>query len=180
MALLGCLCAGAEALAAGAADPGAFGTYRLGGRGRVNARPLPAQEQELHADAVLSAGAGQGQVRLHLVGEGLACDLHGTLASDGALDLAPGQRCAADLRSEEVEGRVEAQLLSGSGRVRDEAMTLELAFALSGAVRVRSGGALDALSSILPVPGAGGEPVPVRGEARGRAEGRRDRSRAAE
>jgi len=46
-------------------------------------------------------------------------------------------------------------------------------------VRVRSGGALDALSSVLPVPGAG-EPVPVRGEARGRAEGRRDHSRAAD
>jgi hypothetical protein len=30
------------------------------------------------------------------------------------------------------------------------------------------------------VPGSGGEPVPVSGEARGRAEGRRDRSRAAQ
>jgi len=178
-ALAGCTLAGAAALAAGPAHPDAYGTYRLAGRARVEARPFPAQEQEVHADAVLSAGAGPGAVRLRLAGEGLACDLSGTLAPDGALELAPGQRCATDLRSEEVEGRVEARLLSGSGRVRDDAMTLELDFALSGAVKVRSGGALDALTSLLPPPGAGPEPVPVRGQARGRAEGRRDHSRAA-
>jgi hypothetical protein len=171
-------------LAAGAAPPAApaapdvLGTYRLRGRALIDARPFPARDEELHADAVLARGEGASGVRLHLAGDGFACDLAGTLAADGALAFAPGQRCAADLRSDEVDGRVEARLRAGTGRVREEVLTLDLAFTLSGSVRVRSGGALDALSAVVPVPGAGGEPVPVSGEARGKAEGRRDRSRA--
>jgi hypothetical protein len=168
-------------LAAGAGAPAApdvLGTYRLRGRALIDARPFPARDEELHADAVLARGEGASGVRLHLAGDGFACDLAGTLAADGALAFAAGQRCVANLRSDEVDGRVEASLRAGSGWVREDVLTLDLAFTLSGSVRVRSGGALDALSAVVPVPGAGGEPVPVSGEARGKAEGRRDRSRA--
>jgi hypothetical protein len=173
----------AIALAAAPARPvpaGVRGTYRLQGRAMIEASPFPARDEEIHADAVLSPGAGAGQVRIRLAGQGFACELLATVDAAGGLALAAGQRCTADLRSEETEGRVEARLLSGVGRVSEEALSLDLAFALSGSVRVRSGGGLDALGQALSLPGADGEPVPIHGRARGRAEGRRDRSRAAD
>lgn len=162
-----------------AAPPGdVHGTYRLEGRARVDARPFPAGDEEVHADAVLSSGSRAGEVRIHLAGQGFACDLAASLGATGALALAQGQHCSLELHSDQAEGQVEARLVSGSGRLRGEVLELDLAFALIGAVRLRSGGSLDALGKALSLPGSGGDPVPVRGEARGRAQGRRDRSRA--
>jgi len=151
------------------------GTYRLQGRAQVDARPFPAQDEEIHADAVLSPGARGGQVRIHLAAQGFGCELAATLDAAGALALAPGQRCAVDLNGDEVVGHVEARLVSGSGRVTGDALWLELAFSLAGTVSLRPGGTLEALGRVL----VGSDPVPVRGQASGRAEGRRDRSRAA-
>lgn len=156
------------------------GTYRLEGRAQVDARPFPSADEEIRADAVLALGAAAGQVRIHLAGQGLTCDLTASLDQAGALSLAQGQRCTADLHSDETEGRVEARLVSGSGSLRDDVLALVLDFALSGSVRARSGGSLEALGRALSLPGAGGDPVPVRGRAHGRAEGRRDHSRAAQ
>jgi len=175
-AVLGVVVVAATPAAAPPAD--VHGTYRLVGLATVDARPFPARQDEVRADAVLSPGSRAGQVRIHLVGQGVVCELDASLDAAGGLALAQGQRCAADLATEETEGRVEARLVSGMGRLRDEVLELELAFALSGTVRLRAGGTLDALGKALSLPGAGGDPVPVRGQARGRAEGRRDRSRA--
>lgn len=175
LALLLC---SAQARAAPSAD--VRGTYRLQGRVRVDARPFPARDDEVHADAVLSRGPAAGQVSIHLAGQGFTCELVASLDAAGALALAKDQRCTADLRSQETEGLVEGRLIAGTGRLRDDVLELDLAFALSGSVRLRSGGGLDELGKVLSLPGSGGKPVPVRGEARGRAEGRRDRSRAAQ
>ncbi len=175
-AALGALLLAGTTPAAPLAD--ARGTYRLQGRVRVDARPFPAHEDEIRADAVLSP-AGAGKVLIHLAGQGLACELAASLDPTGTIALAEGQRCISDLNGEGVEGHVEARLVSGKGSLRGEILALELAFALSGTVRLHTGGALAALGGALSLPGAGGDPVPVRGEARGRAEGRRDRSKAA-
>ncbi len=169
----------------GAGDAGALspadvrGTYRLQGTARMDVRPFPARDEELHADAELAPGAATGELRVRLSGEGLTCELVATLSADGALAFAPGQRCPAELRGGEAEGKVEGWLLAGSGRVRKELLTLELSFSLAGAVRLRAGGTLDALGGLLALPGAGGSDLPVRGEVHARAQGRRDRSRAA-
>jgi hypothetical protein len=171
----------AAALAAPATPgPDVYGTYRLQGRARVDARPFPAADQEVRADAVLSPGARAGEVRIHLAAQGFACELAASRDAGGTLALPPGQRCAADLRSDEAEGHVEARLVAGSGSARGEVLELALDFALSGSVRARPGGTLDALGQVFSLPGAGRDPVPVRGEASGRAEGRRDRSKAAQ
>ena len=169
------------ALAAPATSgPEVRGTYRLQGSARVDARPFPATEQEVHADAVLSPGARAGEVRIHLAGQGFACELLAALDAAGTLTLTRGQRCTIAFLNDDTEGRIEAKLVSGRGRVSDEALRLELSFSLAGSVRLRPGGSLAALGQALSLPGAGGDPVPVRGEASGRAEGRRDRSRMAE
>jgi hypothetical protein len=182
-ALAAFLAAGLFLLAAGRAralsPADVRGTYRLQGTARLDARPFPARDEELHADAVLAPGAAPGQLRVRLSGEGLSCELIATLGADGALAFAPGQRCPAELQGGEAEGKLEGRLLSGSGRVSEEALSLELAFSLSGAVRLRAGGALDSVGGFLALPGTGGSDLPVRGEVRGRAQGRRDRSRAA-
>jgi hypothetical protein len=149
-------------------------TFRLHGRGHVEARPLAPWDGELRADAVITKGERPGEVRLRLVGEGIACALVARLDAAGVLSVPPGQRCASPVRNAALDGRVEAVLASGSGRVVGEALELELAFTVSGAVRLQDGDLLGAL-----LPGAG-EPIPIRGEGRVRAAGRRDRSRAAE
>jgi hypothetical protein len=153
------------------------GTYRLQGEGRVDARPFPPRQAELHADAVLTAGAGP-EVHVHLAGQGMTCDLTGTLDAGGALTLGPGQRCATDLAGDMVDGRVEAQLVSGTGRLRGEELELQVAFTVSGAVRLRRGGLLQGMGSRLALPGAS-DSLPVSGAGQARASGRRDRSRAA-
>ncbi len=178
LAALGTFLLAPPAAAATSRDVG--GTYRLQGRARVDARPFPATDEEVHADAVLSPGARAGQVRIHLAGQGIGCDLAASLDATGTLALAQGQRCSIELRSDQAEGQVEARLVSGSGSLRDEVLVLELDFALSGSVRARPGGSLETLGRALSLPGAGGDPVPVRGRAHGRAEGRRDRSRTAQ
>jgi hypothetical protein len=156
------------------------GTYRLQGRARVDARPFPASEEEVHADAVVSPGPRAGEVRIRLAGEGFTCDLSASRDATGTLALAQGQRCTADLHSDETEGSVEARLVSGTGRLRPDVLELELAFALSGSVRFRDGGSLEVLGKAFSLPGSVRDPAPVRGEASGRAQGRRDRSQAAQ
>ncbi|HET6436747.1 MAG TPA: hypothetical protein VFG59_01705 [Anaeromyxobacter sp.] len=163
-----------------AAPPGDLPrTYRLTGTARVKALPFPVRDQEIHADAVVRAGPSPGELEIHLLVEGYACDLAATSQRGGALRLAPGQNCRALFSGEEAEGRIEASLASGAGRLDEEALSLELVFTIGGSVRMREGGALDALGQALSLPGSGGSWTAVKGEARGRAEGRRDRSRAA-
>src|SRR5512142_497788 len=72
---------------------GLQGTYRLQGHASVDARPFPAEDEEVHADAVLSPGNRPGEVRLHLAGQGFACDLTASLDAAGSLTFATGQRC---------------------------------------------------------------------------------------
>jgi hypothetical protein len=157
---------------------GLRGTYRLQGRARLDASPFPATDEEVHADAVLSPGSRPGELRIHLAAQGFACELAATVDAAGALALPQGQRCNVDLRSDRTDGRVDARLVSGRGRADGEVLELELAFALSGSVRLRGGGSLEALGQILSLPGTSRDPLPVRGEASGRAAGQRDRSRA--
>lgn len=173
-----CLPGLAALLLAAAAAPArnVWGTYRLAGSARVAASPLPEREVDLHADAVLSPGAREGELRVRLAAEGASCALTALLAPGGALAFAPGQTCSVELRSPEAEGRVQARLTAGSGRARDGLLFLDLAFSLSGALRIRA--AEDALGALLGAPGGGEAAVPVRGEARGSAQGHRDESRA--
>ena len=154
-------------------------TYRLGGMVRLDARPFPARDEEVHVDAVLIPGVAPGELRVRLMGDELDCELIAAIREESALSFAPGQRCRVQLRGGEAEGNIEARLLAGSGQVHEEVLSLELAFAVSGAVRLRAGGSLESLGGWFAVPGQGSE-IPVRGEVRGRAQGRRDRSRAAD
>ncbi len=156
-----------------------LGTYRLHGRATLDARPFPPREEELHADVVLLPGAGPGAVRVRLAVVGARCELAATLDGAGVLTIAPGQRCPVDLASETTEGRAEARVLTGRGRVRDDVLDLELTAALTGTVQLRRAGGLGSLGKVLSLPGSSDRPVAVEGEARGRAAGRRDRSRAA-
>ena len=176
--LAGALSAVFATLAARAAPADVSGTYRLEGRGRIDVAPFPAREEEIHLDAVIAPGPSADRVHLHLAAQGISCELSASLDAAGNLALSPGQRCTADFRGDEASGSLAARLLEGRGRVAGEALELALAFSLSGALRARPGSALDSLGEALSLPGAKGDLVPVHGEVRGRAEGRRDRSRA--
>jgi hypothetical protein len=83
------------------------------------------------------------------------------------LSFRPGQRCVVDVREPEVRGSVALVLRTGGGRIDGEVLSLDLSFDVSGDLALGTGGAF------LP-------PMPVEGEGRAIAEGRRDRSRAAQ
>ncbi len=154
----------------------ARGTYRMRGTAHVAASPVIDRDVEVHADAVLDAGAGPREVRAHLVAEGRACDLVARLGGGGELSFEPGQSCHVPVDAPAVRGHVEARLRSGRGKLVDETLSLELAWDLEGAVAPPLGRA----AQVLGIPSAGsGAQIPVRGQARATAEGWRDNSRAA-
>jgi hypothetical protein len=155
------------------------GTYRLSGTAEIDAEPFPSRREELHADAVLSPGASAREVRVDLAVETFRCTLHAEAGADGGLAFPPGQRCPVALGAL-GEGHATATLREASGAARADGLELSLAFAVSGRVRLRAGGALDAIGQALSLPGTGGRWADVSGEARGWAAGMRDASRAAE
>jgi hypothetical protein len=159
----------ASALAAGAATPESVrGIYRVEASARTSVLLLRALE--LRGDVVLRPGERPGAVLARLAAQGHACELAGTLAEDGSLAFARGQRCSIVLDDPGARGRVEATLRSGKGRVEDGRLALQLEVALAGTVRIATAG----------VPGLASETaVPVDGDASVRVEGRRDNSRGA-
>ena len=135
------------------------------------------REMELRADAWVEPGAGPGDLVLRLASLGHECRLAATRDRAGVLVFAPGQVCILDVRSPEANGCVEVRLRSGRGRLSEEDLSLALSSDVSGTLTVGSGPPIQVLGRT--VPGTGGTEVPLRGEARATAEGRRDRSRAA-
>jgi hypothetical protein len=174
------LALGAVVTAAAPRGAGAIhGTYRLSGTARVDAGPILSRNVETRADAVLSPGRGSRAVRARLVAEGHACELAATLGDGGALTFDPGQRCTFEVRDPDARGRVEARLRSGQGRCEGGKLALDLTFELTGALSVRTAQRVEVMGSSVELPAAWTPELPLRGEARTVAEGKRDRSRAA-
>jgi hypothetical protein len=181
--------AGALALAAALAGAGAAGsspdavrgTYRLHGTAHVEARPALDDDVEVHADAILRPGPGPRDVRARLSAEAQSCDLDAKLGDGGALVFAEGQRCVVDLQAPDARGRIEARLRSGTGRIRDGQLALEMTWDLSGALSVRTATSrIQVLGREVDLPATWMPEVPVRGDAHATVEGRRDASRAAQ
>ncbi len=156
------------------------GTYRLRGTAHVAAAPALEDEIEVHADAVLRPGKGPRDVRALLMTEGQTCEVGAKLGEGGALSFDEGQRCVLDLRSPTTRGRIEARLRSGSGRIRDGVLALQMEFGLEGAVSMRTASRVEVLGREVDLPATWTPQVPVHGDARATAEGRRDGSRAAQ
>ncbi len=165
------------ALALVGASPSRRAIYRMQGTVHVASTAFD-RDMELHADAVVEPGPGPGDVVLHLASMGYQCRVVARRDAAGTLAFPPGQVCVLDIRSPEAQGRVQVRLTSGRGRLREEDLSLSFRSELSGAVTVGSGPPIIVLGRT--VPGTGGVEIPVRGEARATAEGRRDRSRAAQ
>jgi hypothetical protein len=159
------------------ASPSAPPTYRMRGTLRVAGTALD-RDMELHADARVEPGPAPGEVTLRLGSQGHECRFAAKRDHVGALVFAAGQVCILDIRSPEANGRVEVRLRSGRGLLREEDLSLDLSSDVSGALTIGSGPPIQVLGQT--VPGTGSAEIPVRGEARASAEGRRDRSRAAE
>lgn len=153
------------------------GTYRVHGTARISARPLPMDATEVHADVVVRAGPEPGLLALRLASQGQTCLLAAHLGEGGALSISAGQRCQVRLAPPDGRGEVTGVLREGRGRLAGERLALDLAFEVEGTVSLplpkelaMLGGASEAWTPDLP----------VRGEARAAAEGKRDASRAAE
>jgi hypothetical protein len=170
----------AGASAAAAAADGIRGTYRVRGTARVDAGPVLSREVEVRADAVLRRGDRPRKLRVRLAAEGHACELDATLEERGTLAFAAGQRCTFDVRDPTARGRVDATLREGRGHVRERALALDLVWELSGGLSLRTRERLEVLGREVELPAAWTPELPVRGEARARAEGERDDSRSAE
>ncbi|WP_243337037.1 hypothetical protein [Anaeromyxobacter soli] len=168
------LCAVLPAVAA-AAPPA--GDYRVAATVRVHAGGVLDREVREDARAVV-APASAGRVRVRLSARGKTCELSARAGAQGELTFTPGQRCALDLDEEDVRGRVDATLGSGTGRAQGDALTLALAWSLAGAVSLRVGGQrMEVMGSEIAVPDAWAPEVPLRGTADARGEGRRSGAR---
>ncbi|HEU4381869.1 MAG TPA: hypothetical protein VFR85_00090 [Anaeromyxobacteraceae bacterium] len=159
------------------ASPARRATYRMHGTVQIHGTALD-RDMELHADAVVEPGPGPDEVVVHLASMGYPCRVVASRDAAGALAFPPGQTCVVHVRSPDAQGRIEIRLASGRGRLREEDLSLSFRSELSGTVTVGSGRPMAVLGRT--VPGTGGSEIPVRGEARATAEGRRDHSRAAE
>jgi hypothetical protein len=175
---LGLALAGAAAAAPVApAGEDVAGTYRMKGTARVDAAAPFGRAIESRGDAVVRT-AGR-TVRLRLASLGQACELAASRSGDGALAFEPGQRCAFDLREPDgARGHVDARLRSGSGRLRDRHLSIDLAFELAGKVALQTSQGTRMLG--VELPSSWTPDLPVEGAAGVRAEGDRDESRAGE
>lgn len=171
------LCSAWPVLSA-AAPPGedVAGIYRVQGTARVDAAAPLGRRIEARGDAGVRAGAGR-EVRIRLAAMDHACELVARRSDDGALAFAAGQRCELVLDDPGARGRVEARLRSGTGRLRDRHLALDLAFELAGQVSLR---AVPAQLLGVELPSSWLPPMPVDGGAALSAAGDRDESRAAE
>ncbi len=165
------------ALALVGAFPASRATYRMHGTVHLHGDALD-HDMDLHADAVVEPGTGPGEVVIRLASMGHRCRVVARRDAAGALAFQAGQACVLDIRSPEVQGRIEVRLASGSGRLREGDLSLSLRSELSGTLAVGSGRPVVVLGRT--VPGTGASTIPIRGEAQATAEGRRDHSRAAE
>ena len=171
--------AAALARAGGAAEADPTGVYRLHGTAQVAAGPALDRTVEVHADALVGRGDSPQALVLTLGAEGARCRLAARVEVGGALTLPPGQQCRLDLASPDARGRLGVELRAGGGRLADDALALELSARIDGEVSLRAGGTVDVLGRQVDVPSGWTPPVPVHGEARARAQGGRDHSRAA-
>ena len=166
------------ALPATATPPAPAGEYRLEATVRVRASGLPEKELREEGRAVVSP-AGPGSLRVRLAARGKSCELQARAGAKGELAFEAGQRCPFELdENEGATGRVEGTLRSGRGRVHGDALELDLAWELSGAVRMRLGGQrVEVMGSELAIPDGLAPETPVRGTAEARIEGRRSGAR---
>jgi hypothetical protein len=177
-ALLACVATWPTTGRAADADPS--GTYRLRGTARIAAGPALDRTVPVHADALVERTGSPGSLRLTVGAAGTRCQIAARIAAGGALSLAPGQRCALDLDSAEARGHLDVVLRSGAGRLSDDVLALEIACDINGQVSLRTGGPTRVLGQQVDLPAGWTPAVPVNGEARARAEGGRDHSRAAQ
>jgi hypothetical protein len=154
------------------------GTYRLEGTAHVDATPF-GRDVEVRADAVIRPGSGPRELRVRIASQGQVCELVARLGDAGALVFAAGQVCPIALEDPDMRGHVEARLRAGRGRIGDGRLAVELAFDLTGSVRLAAR-SLQVFGAELPVPAALATDVPVKGLASASVAGRRDESRAAD
>jgi hypothetical protein len=164
----------APGAAAAATPSSAFaGRYPMDVTARLHGEPLGDREVSEAADAVITAVPGRAEVRVRLTSGRYACELSARVEA-GALVLAPGQACALELAETGAHGRVDARLRSGRGRLEGDALVLEAAWELSGAVALGPGGGkVDVLGTSVELPVA--PKVPVTGTAAATARGSRMR-----
>jgi hypothetical protein len=172
------LIAACAAVPATAAPPAPAGEYRLDATVRVRASGLPEEQLREEGRAVVSP-AGPGRVRVRLAARGKSCELQARAGPKGELAFEAGQRCLFELdENEGARGRVEGTLRSGSGRAQGDALELDLAWELSGVVRMQLGGQrIQVMGSELAIPDGLAPETPVRGTAEARVEGRRSGAR---
>jgi hypothetical protein len=164
----------AAALAAAPPAGDSAGRYVVRATVHVDAAALPDRDGDVELDVVVAPGAAPDALRLRATYGRYACDLQARLGDGGALDLAAGQPCSADVSEPDARGHVDATLKSGRGRVQGGALELDLAFDLAGRVSTRVGGkSVKVLGQEVSVPEAWTPEVPLRGGATASGKGRR-------
>ncbi|MBS1109126.1 MAG: hypothetical protein H6Q88_1118 [Anaeromyxobacteraceae bacterium] len=143
---------------------GGLGGYLLNATSQVRVSPFPASEQAGDVRVTLERARTPGHVSVRLESRGYSCVLDAARSRSGDLAFSTPASCPVDVRRPDARGRIDAQLRSGHGKVRDGWLTLDLRFDVSGTISTRvSGRTFTLFQSKFTVPEGWTPAVPIRG-----------------
>jgi hypothetical protein len=152
-----------SALGTGTVD-GALGGYLLNATSQVRVSPFPASEQPGEVRVTLERARTPGHVSVRLESRGYTCVLDAARSRSGDLEFSKPASCPVEVRRTDARGRIDAQLQSGHGKVRDGWLTLDLRFDVSGKISTRvSGRTFTLFQTEFSVPEGWTPAVPIRG-----------------
>jgi hypothetical protein len=154
---------GPSALGSSPVD-GALGGYLLNAISQVRVSPFPASEQSSEVRVILERATTPGHVSVRLESRGYTCVLDAARSRSGDLEFSKPASCPVEVRRTDARGRIDAQLRSGQGKVRDGRLTLDLRFDVSGSISTRvSGRTFTLFQAEFTFPEGWTPAVPIRG-----------------
>jgi len=152
-----------SALGTSTAD-GVLGRYLLNATSQVRVSPFPTSEQPGEVRVTLERTRTPGHLSVRLESRGYSCVLDAARSRSGDLEFSKPASCPVEVRRTDARGRIDAQLQSGHGKVRDGWLTLDLRFDVSGRISTRvSGRTFTLFQAVFTVPEGWTPAVPIRG-----------------
>jgi hypothetical protein len=151
--------------------------FVLTGNAHVQVAPFPAGDHPGEMRVTLTGARTPGHVSVRLESRGYSCVLDASRSGSGALEFSTPATCPVEVSRPDARGRIDAQLRSGRGTVRDGRLTLELQFDVSGRIATRiARTSFMVLGTEVVVPGGWTPAAPIRGTVTSSGSGTRQKS----
>jgi hypothetical protein len=151
--------------------------FILTGNARVQVAPFPAGDHPSEVRVTLDQVRIPGHVSVRLESRGYSCILDAWRSTSGALKFSTPATCPVEVSRPDARGRIEAQLRSGRGMVRDDRLTLDLQFDVNGRIATRiARTTFNVFGAEVVVPEGWTPAAPVRGTVTSSGSGTRQKS----